>query len=363
MSKDCSGLGRGLPMYFHKGKKMTAKSLFTCGLSELKKVLAESGMPAFRAGQIHDWIFKKFVFSFDEMTNISVADRTRLKEAFPKILPPVHRFLKDSDGTCKVVLKLADEALIEAVAIPDDDSMTFCLSTQVGCAVGCLFCRTGESGFTRNLTSEEILLQVMVLVKRTGAKPTNIVFMGMGEPFYNRRALFEAIDMLTDPQGLAMATRRITISTSGVIEGIMELIDRPGEVNLAVSLHVADDNGRNALVPINRRYPLTRLREAIATYCTTTGRRVTLEMVLLNNINDQYNDALNLVNFCEGLIVHVNIVRFNHFPGAKYQPASAQNEKEFRRILKKAGIAVTVRKSRGQEILAACGQLAGKENG
>lgn len=341
---------------------MTGKSLFTCGLPELKKVLSEAGMPAFRTTQIRDWIFKKFVFSFDEMTNISAADRAKLKEAFPRILPPVHRFYQDSDGTCKAILKLVDDALIEAVAIPDENSMTFCLSTQVGCAVGCLFCRTGESGFTRNLSAEEILLQVMVLVKRTGVKPTNIVFMGMGEPFYNRRALFEAIDMLTDPQGLALATRRLTISTSGVIEGIHELIERPGEVNLAVSLHVADDDARNRLVPINRRYPLARLREAIGAYCANTGRRVTLEMVLLNNLNDQYNDALNLVNFCEGLIVHVNIVRFNHFPGSKFQPASAKNEKEFRRVLKKAGIAVTVRKSRGQEILAACGQLAGKEN-
>lgn len=342
---------------------MTAKSLFACGLTELKKVLSEAGMPAFRASQVHEWIFKKFVFSFDEMTNISLADRNKLKEAFPKILPPVHKFLKDRDGTCKVVLRLADDALIEAVALPDEDSMTFCLSTQVGCPVGCLFCRTGESGFTRNLSAEEILLQVMVLVKRTGVKPTNIVFMGMGEPFYNRNALFAAIDMLADPQGLAMATRRITISTSGVIEGILELINRPGEVNLAVSLHVADDGARNTLVPVNKRYPLTRLREAIGNYCTQTGRRVTLEMVLLHNVNDQYNDALNLLNFCEGLIVHINIVRFNHFPGAKYQPSSAQNEKEFRRVIKKAGIAVTVRKSRGQDILAACGQLAGKENG
>ncbi|MBU1108911.1 MAG: 23S rRNA (adenine(2503)-C(2))-methyltransferase RlmN [Candidatus Riflebacteria bacterium] len=341
---------------------MTVISLFSCGLTELKKVLADAGMPSFRAGQVHDWIFKKFVFSFDEMTNISVADRAKLKEAFPKILPPVHKFLKDSDGTCKVVLKLSDNNLIEAVAIPDEDSMTFCLSTQVGCPVGCVFCRTGESGFTRNLTAEEIMLQVMVLVKRTDTKPTNIVFMGMGEPFYNRRALFDAIDMLTDPQGLALATRRITISTAGVIEGILELKDRPGEVNLAVSLHVADDGGRNALVPINKRYPLTRLKDAILTYCTQTSRRVTLEVVLLHNINDQHNDALNLLNFCEGLIVHVNIVRFNHFPGTKYQPSSATDEKEFRRVLKKAGIAVTVRKSRGQGILAACGQLAGKEN-
>ncbi|NCB38003.1 MAG: 23S rRNA (adenine(2503)-C(2))-methyltransferase RlmN [Erysipelotrichia bacterium] len=349
-------------MYCQKGKKMTATSLFSCGFAEFQKTLAELGMPAFRGNQVREWIFRKFVFSFDEMTNISLADREKLKAAFPKILPPVEKFLTASDGTCKVVLKLADEECIEAVAIPDEDSMTFCLSTQVGCAVGCVFCRTGEGGFKRNLSAEEIILQVMVLVKRTGMKPTNIVFMGMGEPFFNRKALYEAIDMLTDPQGLALATRRITISTSGVIEGIAELAGRPGEVNLAVSLHVADDACRNNLVPINKKYPLARLKEAIADYCTHTGRRVTLEVVMLKNINDQFNDAMNLINFCEGLIAHVNIVRFNHFPGSDYEPSPANNEKEFRKTLKKAGITVTVRRSRGQEILAACGQLAGKSD-
>lgn len=341
---------------------MTAKSLFSCGFSEFQKTIADLGMPAFRANQVREWIFRKFVFSFDEMTNLSLADREKLKTAFPKILPPVEKYLTAPDGTSKVVLKLSDDELIEAVAIPDEDSLTFCLSTQVGCAVGCVFCRTGESGFKRNLAAEEILLQVMVLVKRTGSKPTNIVFMGMGEPFFNRKALYEAIDMLTDPLGLAMATRRITISTSGVIEGIEELTTRPGEVNLAVSLHVADNAGRTALVPLNKRYPLEKLKLAISDYCMHTSRRVTLEVVLLKNINDQDNDAMNLVNFCEGLIVHVNIVRFNHFPGSPYEPSPLANEKEFRKILKKAGIAVTVRKSRGQEILAACGQLAGKSD-
>lgn len=342
---------------------MTAKSLLSVNFSELQKTVAELGMPAFKAKQIWEWVFKKFVFSFDEMTNISFGDREKLKSVYPKILPPVEKFLQAEDGTCKAVLKLADDELIETVALPDEDSMTFCLSTQVGCAVGCVFCRTGEAGFKRNLTVEEILLQVMVLIKRTGSKPTNIVFMGMGEPFYNRKALFEAIDLLTDPSGLGLATRRITISTSGVVEGIADLINRPGEVNLAVSLHVADDTCRDSIVPLNKRYSVERLKETIAAYCAQTSRRVTLEVVLLKNINDQPNDAMNLITFCEGLIVHVNIVRFNSFPGSKYEPSPDSNEKEFRKILKKAGIAVTVRKSRGQEILAACGQLAGQRNG
>lgn len=349
-------------MYCQKGKKMTAKSLFSCGFNEFQKTLADLGMPAFRAKQVRDWIFRKFVFSFDEMTNLSMLDREKLKEAFPKILPPVERYLQDKDGTSKVVIRLSDDELIEAVAIPDEDSLTFCLSTQVGCAVGCVFCRTGEMGFRRNLTADEIILQVMMLVKRTGKKPTNIVFMGMGEPFFNRSSLYEAIDTLTDPQGLGLATRRITISTSGVVEGIVELMDRPGEVNLAVSLHVADNASRTTLVPMNKRYSLEKIREAISTYCARTSRRVTLEVVLLKNVNDQMQDAMNLVSFCEGLLVHVNIVRFNHFQGSPYEPSPEKNEKEFRKILKKAGIAVTVRKSRGQEILAACGQLAGKSD-
>ncbi|GAB4269047.1 MAG: 23S rRNA (adenine(2503)-C(2))-methyltransferase RlmN [Candidatus Rifleibacteriota bacterium] len=341
---------------------MSRDSLFSYNFEEFQTLIAELGLAKFRAKQVWDWVFKKFVFSFAEMTNLSKKDRELLEQKFPRILPPLKKAVKAKDGTLKIVVELADGNLVEAVALPDEDAMTFCLSSQAGCPIGCVFCRTGENGFKRNLTTEEILLQVMLLIKRTGMKPTNIVFMGMGEPFLNRKALFSAIDALTDPAVLGLATRRITISTAGIIPGIKELIERPGEVNLAISLHSVDEQTRTRLVPINKSYPLARLREAIAAYCEATGRRVTFEIVLLKGINDQQNDAFNLVNFCEGLLCHVNIVRFNKYPGSPFEPSSENDDREFRKILKKAGIAVTVRKSRGQDILAACGQLSGSDN-
>ncbi|MEW6708912.1 MAG: 23S rRNA (adenine(2503)-C(2))-methyltransferase RlmN [Candidatus Riflebacteria bacterium] len=341
---------------------MAHNSLFSCTFDEFKKVVTDLGLPQFRARQVWDWVFKKFVFSFDDMTNLSKKDRETLQQEFPRILPPVKKLAKAQDGTIKIVIELHDGNLVEAVAMPDEDSLTFCLSSQVGCPIGCIFCRTGTGGLTRNLTCEEILLQVMMLIRKTGQKPTNIVFMGMGEPFLNRQAVFAAIDALTDPTGLGLATRRITVSTAGVTIGIDALAKRPGEVNLAVSLHSVDNLTRTRLVPINKKYPLEKLRASIAAYCEATGRRVTFEMVLLKGINDQEVDAFNLVNFCEGLVCHINIVRFNRFPGVDLEPAGEENEREFRRILKKAGIAVTVRKSRGSDILAACGQLSGSDN-
>lgn len=341
---------------------MSHKSLFAYSFDEFKQVVTDLGLPQFRAKQVWEWVFKKFVFSFDEMTNLAKKDRELLQQHFPKILPPLKRLQKAQDGTIKIVIELDDGNLIEAVAMPDEKSLTFCLSSQVGCPVGCIFCRTGTDGLKRNLTTEEILLQVMMLIRKTGNKPTNIVFMGMGEPFLNRRAVFTAIDVLTDPTGLGLATRRITISTSGVTIGIDALVKRPGEVNLAVSLHSVDNQNRTRLVPINKKFPLEKLRASIAAYCEATKRRVTFEMVLLKGINDQETDAFNLVNFCEGLLCHVNIVRFNSFPGCSLEPAGENEEREYRRILKKAGIAVTVRKSRGGDILAACGQLSGSGN-
>lgn len=341
---------------------MSHKSLFSYEFDEFKEAVTSLGLASFRAKQIWEWVFKKFVFSFDEMTNLSKNDRELLREKFPKILPPVKMAKKAADGTIKIVLELSDGNLVEAVAIPDEGSMTFCLSSQVGCPIGCVFCRTGEDGFTRNLTCEEIILQVMMLIKKAGAKPTNIVFMGMGEPLLNRRAVFAAIDRLTDQDSLGLATRRITISTSGIIAGILAMIDRPGEVNLAVSLHSVNKETRARLVPMDSRNQLSKLRDTIATYCEATGRRVTFEIVLLKNVNDQDYDARNLVSFCDGLICHVNIVRFNKFPGSSLEPASENNDREFRKILKKAGIPVTVRRSRGGEILAACGQLSGSSD-
>lgn len=341
---------------------MFHRSLFSYSFDEFKQLVTDLGLTQFRAKQIWDWVFKKFVFSFDEMTNLSKKDRESLKKQFPQILPPLKKLQKAQDGTVKIVVELHDGKLVEAVAIPDQDSLTFCLSSQVGCPIGCIFCRTGKNGFVRNLTTEEILLQVMMLTKEFGCKPSNIVFMGMGEPFLNRKALFAAIDTLTNQSGLGLATRRITVSTAGIPVGIDDLTQRPGEVNLAVSLHSVDNQTRTRLVPINNKYSLEKLRQSIANYCIATGRRVTFEMVLLKGINEQEIDALNLVNFCEGLICHVNIVRFNPFPGCSLEPARANKERKYRKILKKAGIPVTVRQSRGADILAACGQLSGSEN-
>ncbi|HOY66136.1 MAG TPA: 23S rRNA (adenine(2503)-C(2))-methyltransferase RlmN [Candidatus Ozemobacteraceae bacterium] len=341
---------------------MSQRPLLSLSLEEFSAELETIGLEPFRARQVWEWIFQKQVFEFDAMTNLSKDARAKLTERFPSILPREAQRLVDPDGTVKIAAALADGERVEAVALPGDEEegLTFCLSTQAGCPIGCAFCRTGAGGFRRHLTRDEILLQVLMLIRAMRRKPTNIVFMGMGEPFLNRVALFGAIDVMTNPKGLGLATRRITISTAGVVDGIRELAERPGEVNLAVSLHVADDKTRDRLVPINRKYPLAKLRAAVAGYIERTGRRVTFEVVLLKQENDQLNDALNLAAFCEGLTCHVNLLRFNAFPGSPFKPSDEATEKEFRKVLKKAGIPVTVRRSRGQTILAACGQLSGK---
>ena len=344
---------------------MYPKTLLDYDSDTLKALLAELGMPSFRYKQIYDWIFKKFVFSFDRMTNLSLKERVMLNENFNGVVPQPASVFKDrDDGSLKILYRLHDDNAVEAVAIPAEDGrMTFCLSTQVGCAVRCPFCKTGESGLIRNLTVQEIVTQLIILLRYTGKKPTNIVYMGMGEPFNNREALFGSIDVFTDPSGLRMATRRITISTSGVIPGIEELSAREGEVNLAVSLHTADNDLRNKLVPINKTYPLDKLRRAIQNYTDLTGRRVTLEVSLLKDVNDGYHDAMNIASFCEGMLVHVNLIRFNYYKGSPYRPAAELTEKNFRKALKKEGVSVTVRKSAGSNIMAACGQLSDRSDG
>lgn len=339
---------------------MQDKPLLYLDFSAFQKILKESGFEEYRAKQVWEWIFKKQVFKFSAMTNLSKDLRQKLEEEFPGVLPEPGEIQSDEDGTKKVVLPLADGLSIECVALPDEESMTFCLSSQVGCPVGCLFCRTGTMGFKRNLTPQEMIIQFFLLTKLTGTKPSNVVFMGMGEPFLNAKAVFEAIDVLTDSKGLNFGSRRITISTAGVPDRIRQLAERPGEVNLAVSLHAAENGIRNKLVPLNKKYSLEKLKLAIEDYLAKTGRRVTFEVVLLKGLNDGPDQAMNLAEFCKGMLCHVNLLRFNTFPGCSFKPSPEAAEKEFRKELKKAGINVTVRKSRGSSILAACGQLVGK---
>jgi len=339
---------------------MTPDTLLSLGFEEMIQALAELGLEKYRARQIREWIFQKGVFDFADMTNLPAEARRKLKARFPRILPPILGRARAKDGTTKLVLGMGDGERIECVALPDDeaDSLTFCVSSQAGCPVGCVFCRTGAGGFRRQLTAEEIVVQVLALTERSGRKPTNIVFMGMGEPFLNVRNLFAAIDILTDPKGLALASRRLTVSTVGIPEAIREFAERPGEVNLALSLHAADDLTRRTMIPLAATHSLESLQAALEVYIGRTGRRVTLEMVLIAGMNDGPEHALNLVSFCQGRLYHVNLVPFNPFPGCRLLPASDAAVKEFKRALKKAGVAVTIRKSRGADILAGCGQLA-----
>ncbi|MBI3037699.1 23S rRNA (adenine(2503)-C(2))-methyltransferase RlmN, partial [bacterium] len=292
-----------------------------------------------------------------EMTNLSQPLRQRLSEAFPKILPDEIKRNVSEDGTIKIAFRLEDGEIVECVAIPDEKTLTFCLSSQLGCHWGCAFCRTGEGGFKRNLTSNEIVIQILALCRSTQKKPTNIVFMGMGEPLENYKVVFSAIDFITRKETMNFASRRITISTVGIPAGIQALAEFPGEVNLAVSLHAADDNTRSSLVPANKKFRLDGLRSAIERYIDITNRRVTFEVVLLKDKNDGIHDAMNLAAFCKGLLCHVNIIRFNRFPTTNFRPSTEKAEKEYRKVLKKAGVNVTVRNSKGGSILAACGQL------
>ncbi|MBF0410893.1 MAG: 23S rRNA (adenine(2503)-C(2))-methyltransferase RlmN [Candidatus Riflebacteria bacterium] len=341
---------------------MSSQYLLSYRFDELVTVFAGMGLEKYRAKQVWEWIFKKGVFSFSKMSNLPANVRDELSAKFPAILPPIVNKQYSSDKTTKILLSLHDGAEIESVAIPSStDSMTFCVSSQVGCPVSCSFCRTGKMPFKRNLSAEEIVVQVLALKEATRCNPGNIVLMGMGEPFLNRENVFSALDMLTDSKDLGLASRRITVSTVGIPHGITQFAKRSGEVNLAVSIHSTDKTIREKLIPFAVKYPIEMIREAIVEYIELTNRRVTFEYTLLRGINDGFEDALNLVTFCEGLLCHVNIVRFNPFPECSYKASTHESEREFKKVLKKAGVPVTVRASHGGDILAACGQLGAEK--
>jgi 23S rRNA (adenine2503-C2)-methyltransferase len=339
---------------------MTPQPFFALSAAEMNRELQQLGLEPFRLKQIREWVLGKQVFDIKAMTNLSTRVRALFEERFSGVLPVVDNRLVDRDGTQKILFSLADEEKVECVALPDEKSLTFCLSTQIGCTMACGFCRTGQEGFRRNLAAHEIILEYLMLVRAMKRKPDNIVFMGMGEPFLNRKEVFAAIDDLCDPKGIHLGSRRLTVSTVGIPTGIAALAQRPGEVNLAVSLHTVDQEVRNLLIPAGKGYSLTKLWSAVESYIALTGRRVTFEVVLLDGVNDDLADAMNLAAWCEGLLCHVNLIGFHPFPGTSFRPSSEVKVREFRKVVKKAGIPITIRKSRGENILAACGQLAGK---
>jgi 23S rRNA (adenine2503-C2)-methyltransferase len=329
-------------------------------LPALREQLGALGWKPFRAEQIGAWLYPRGVRDAAEMTDLSLADRTRLAESFALSALEVDRVAHSTDGTIKAVLRASDGALIESVLIPEEGRTTLCVSTQVGCPMACSFCATGTLGFTRNLSTGEIIDQVcrMRVLLGDARDITNIVFMGMGEPLLNRASLSEAIRILIDPKAFAMAPRRLTVSTVGIVPQIDPLLEC-FPVNLAVSLHATTDAVRDGLVPLNRQYPLPVLLGALhASPYVTRRRPIFFEYTLIDGVNDSLEDARRLPRLISGLPSKVNLIPMNSHPGSSYGAPSEERVDAFLRVLAGAGVRVTLRRSRGPDIDAACGQLA-----
>ncbi len=327
--------------------------------SQLEAALVARGLPAFRGRQVFQWIHQRDVSRFADMTDLPAALRKTLSATAVVNEPRLELRQTSTDGTTKFLLRLTDGRLIEAVYIPDTPNQTFCISTQVGCAMACGFCLTGKMGLLRHLSAGEIAGQVRVLARETGLRgqPFNIVLMGMGEPLHNYDATMRALRMVADEQGLAVAPRRVTLSTVGLVPAIRRLADEPVMPNLAISLHATTDEQRDALVPINRKYPLSELMEACRTFPLRRRSRITFEYVLLDGVNDTPADARRLVRLLEGVPGKVNLLPLNAAEGIPFTRPDEARVNAFARILSEAGVTVSVRKSRGRDIRAACGQL------
>jgi 23S rRNA (adenine2503-C2)-methyltransferase len=328
-------------------------------LPELEAVLEERGVERFHARQLYRWIYKRGVTEIDRMTDLSRVLRSRLQDELLVSTPRLVSDERSIDGTRKFVLELADTRRIESVFIPDTPSMTLCISTQVGCAMACGFCLTGKMGLVRNLTAGEIAGQVRVLAAATGLldAPFNIVLMGMGEPLHNYDNTMKALRMLNSEHGFAISPRRVTLSTVGIIPGLERLAHEPLMPNLAVSLHATTDEQRTALVPPNKKYPLAQILDTCRKFPLKKRSRITFEYVLLDGVNDTPEDARRLARLLAGIKSKVNLIPLNPAPGIPYDRPSDERVDRFARILADRHLTVSVRKSRGRDIRAACGQL------
>jgi 23S rRNA (adenine2503-C2)-methyltransferase len=321
---------------------------------ELELLLSDQ--PAFRARQVWEGLHARVLYP-EEMTDLPLALRTTLGDALPRALRQVTRRSADEGQTTKWLWALHDGAQVETVLMHYPDRVTVCVSTQAGCAMACQFCATGQAGFQRQLSAGEIVEQVAEAIR--AARPrrlSNVVFMGMGEPLANYDRVWSAVTRLHGDMGLS--ARHLTLSTVGVVPGIRRLAAEALPVNLAVSLHAANDAKRDVLVPLNRRYPLTMLAEACAEYVEATGRRLSIEWAMIHDVNDQGVDAGELARFARPLAAHVNLIPLNPTPGYAVRGSSARRVREFRDHLETLGVNATVRMTRGAEIDAACGQLA-----
>jgi len=344
--------------------------IYDLDISDLRQILADLGEPSYRADQIWQGLYQQYWQMPDEFTTLSKTLRENLGNILRfNALRPV-QYLVSSDGqTRKTLFELPDKRVIEAVLMKYDPSThkgqgrrTLCISSQAGCAMGCVFCATGQMGFKRNLTSGEIVAQVMYYARMLadqGERVTNVVLMGMGEPFHNYDNTMAAIDRLNDPDGYNFGARRFTISTVGLVPKIRRFADEKRQVNLAISLHAADDEERSNLMPVNQKHNISKLLEACRYYVDQTGRRVTFEWALIAGVNDTEEVARRLASRLKGLMCHVNAIPLNPTTGFHGQATSRQSADKFKETLEQAGIPCTIRMRRGIDIQAGCGQLAG----
>ncbi|GGH11612.1 23S rRNA (adenine(2503)-C(2))-methyltransferase RlmN [Sphingobacterium alkalisoli] len=334
-------------------------------LDQLKEKLTEMGEQAFRAKQIYEWIWQKSATDFDQMSNLSKPLREKLKTGFAINFVRVKESQISSDRTIKSSFSLYDGNIIEGVLIPTPERMTACVSSQVGCSLTCKFCATGYMDRKRNLNADEIYDQVVLISKQAEEKYslplTNIVYMGMGEPLLNYSNMMKSVERITAADGLNMAAKRITVSTAGIAKMIKKLGDDEARFNLALSLHAANDEKRNEIMPINEQNTLQSLAEALKYYYAKTKNPVTFEYIVFHNFNDELQDAKELARFCKHVPCKVNIIEYNPIALADFVNAEADKIDQFAAYLRSQGIITNVRRSRGKDIDAACGQLAIKE--
>lgn len=340
-------------------------NLYDFDFARLTEFLTGLGEPAYRAKQIWQWLYRRYAADFAEMTNLPHSLRERLAANAALDVGPVIAEQRSSDGqTKKVLFQLADGQQIETVLMRYDKRRTLCISTQAGCAMGCVFCATGQMGFFRHLSVGEIVAQVMHFARELAAEGehvTNVVFMGMGEPLHNYENTLTAVDRLTDPAGFNLGARKITISTVGLAPAIRRYADEKRQTPLAVSLHAATDAERNKLIPVNRKWPIADIIEACRYYVEKTGRRITFEWALIAHENDTTEQAQALGRLLQGMLCHVNLIPLN--PTQKYggRPSSRARVNAFQQELARYGVSSTVRVRRGIDIQAGCGQLKGQE--
>lgn len=335
-------------------------NIYDLTLEKLENYFIDSGDKKYRASQVFYWLYEKRVISFEEMTNLSKETIQKLKKDFSIERPIIVKEEHDKDVS-KFLFKLSDNEHIESVLMYHDYGLSLCISSQVGCNMACAFCESGRRKKIRNLKPSEMLLQIIEIEKIINKRISHVVIMGIGEPFDNYDNLVTFLDNANNHKGLCIGSRHITVSTCGIVPKIYEFSNLPYQVNLAISLHAANDELRSKLMPVNKVYPLKELMMAIKDYLKKTGRRVTFEYILLKDINDTKEDAKSLPKLVKGMNAYINLIPFNENSNSKFKRPKNDEIMKFYDIIKKEGINVTVRKEFGSKISAACGQLRSKK--